>query len=129
MSKKIVINSITKFLNDEVTDVVDESQSVIDINEDSSVIETTIAPSGTYSLSNSYKGMKTLRIISDQPITMSYTSQGSPYNFGARFKEIQLVANGEDADSSTDWIASYGNITLQNADADDTAHIKIIYTY
>ena len=128
--KKIVIDTKVKEINDNVENLLSKEQYVGEIIDTCSIIETVIAPEGTYQFSNSSgKGMKTLKIISDVPITMSYTSQANTYNFGAYFKEISLITNGANPDTSVDWIASYGSVTLTNTSAEDTAHIKIIFTY
>lgn len=127
---KIVIDSKIKLITDEIEDVVDKEQYVSEVAETSSIVTTKINPEQIYNFENpSGKGIKVLKIISDQPITMSYTSQINTYNFGARFKEIQLIANGENADTTTDWIASYGSITLTNTSTTDVANVKIIFTY
>ena len=127
--KKLVIDTKTKLVTDDVEDIIDKCQYVGSINETSSVVETTVAPSTSYVVDNGGKGVKTLRIISDVPFTMSYTSQANTYNFGAHFKDIQLVCNGEDTSSTVDFIAKQGEITITNVSTEDTAHIKIIYTY
>lgn len=128
--KKLIIDTKIKLTDEGFEDLLDKKQTVIDINETSNVIETVIASSGIYNFQNpSGKGMKALRIVSDVPITMSYTSESDTYNFGAKFKEIQLVANGEENTVNTDWIAQHGIITLTNTSTEDVAHIKIIFTY
>ena len=130
MDKRLVIDTKIKIIEDSVEDIIEKRQYVGEIKETSTVIETIIAPSLTYEFENpSGKGIKTLKIISDVPITMSYTSQMNTYNFGAYFKEISLITNGEDENSTVDWIAKQGTITLTNTSAEDTAHIKIIFTY
>lgn len=128
--EKIVIDSKIKLITDDIEDVIDKEQYVSEVAETSSIVTTKINPEQIYNFENpSGKGIKVLKIISDQPITMSYTSQINTYNFGARFKEIQLIANGENADTTTDWIASYGSITLTNTSTTDVANVKIIFTY
>lgn len=127
--KKIVIDSKIKLINDDIEDVIDKEQYVDEVAETSSIVETTITPSNSYVFGNGSKGMKTLKIVSDIPFTLSYTSQANTYDFGARFKEIQLICNGEDGDMSSDWIARYGSVTITNVSTEDTAHIKIIFTH
>lgn len=128
--ERIVIDSKIKFIKDEVEDVIDKEQYVSEVAETSSIVTTKISPEQSYNFENhSGKGIKVLKIISDQPITMSYTSQQNTYNFGAKFKEIQLIANGESADTTNDWIASYGSVTITNTSETDAANVKIIFTY
>lgn len=128
--KKIVIDSKIKLITDEIEDVVDKEQYVSEVLETSSIVTTKINTESTYNFGTpSGKGIKVLKIISDQPITMSYTSQANTYDFGATFKEIQLVTNGENTDTTTDWIAAYGSITLTNTSTTDVANVKIIFTY
>ena len=128
--EKIVIDSKIKLITDDIEDVIDKEQYVSEVAETSSIVTTKINPEQTYNFENpSGKGIKVLKIVSDQPITMSYTSQANTYNFGAKFKEIQLIANGENADTTTDWIASHGSVTITNTSTTDVANVKIIFTY
>ena len=128
--EKIVIDSKIKLITDDVEDVIDKEQYVSEVAETSSIVTTKISPEQTYNFENpSGKGIKVLKIVSDQPITMSYTSQQNTYNFGAKFKEIQLITNGEDADTLADWIAKMGSITITNTSTTDVANVKIIFTY
>lgn len=127
--KKLVIDTTTKLVTDGLEDILDTNQYVGEIVETSSVLETTIAPSGSYVFDNGGKGIKTLKVISDVPFTFSYTSQMNTYNFGANFKEISIVCNGASDGATADWIAKNGEVTIANVSAEDTAHIKIIYTH
>ena len=128
--EKIVIDSKIKLITDDIEDVIDKEQYVSEVAETSSIVTTKISPEQTYNFENpSGKGIKVLKIVSDQPITMSYTSQQNTYNFGAKFKEIQLITNGEDADTTADWIAKMGSITITNTSTTDVANVKIIFTY
>ena len=80
--EKIVIDSKIKLITDEVEDVIDKGQYVSEVAETSSIVTTKIGPEQTYNFENpSGKGIKVIKIISDQPITMSYTSQANTYNF------------------------------------------------
>ena len=109
---------------------IDKEQYVSEVAETSSIVTTKISPEQTYNFENpSGKGIKVLKIVSDVPITMSYTSQQNTYNFGAKFKEIQLITNGENADANADWIAQYGSVTITNTSTTDVANVKIIFTY
>ena len=97
--EKIVIDSKIKLITDDIEDVIDKEQYVSEVAETSSIVTTKINPEQTYNFENpSGKGIKVLKLLY-QPITMSYTSQANTYNFGAKFKEIQLITNGEDADT------------------------------
>ena len=128
--KKIVIDSKIKLITDDIEDVIDKEQYVSEVAETSSIVTTKISPEQTYNFENpSGKGIKVLKIISDQPITMSYTSQQNTYNFGAKFKEIQLITNGENENTPADWIAFYGSVTITNTSTTDVANVKIIFTY
>lgn len=128
--EKVVIDSKIKFVKDDIEDVVDKGQYVSEVIADTGVITTTISAGYSYTFAqHSGLGFKFLKIISDVPITMSYTSQANTYDFGVNFKEIQLVANGERGDVSADWIASYGSITITNTSATNVANVKIIFTY
>jgi hypothetical protein len=128
--EKIVIDSKIKLITDDIEDVIDKEQYVSEVAETSSIVTTKISPEQTYNFENkSGKGIKVLKIVSDQPITMSYTSQANTYNFGAKFKEIQLITNGENADTNADWIAKMGSVTITNTSTTDVANVKIIFTY
>ena len=128
--EKIVIDSKIKLITDDVEDVIDKEQYVSEVAETSSIVTTKINTEQAYEFENpSGKGIKVLKIVSDQPITMSYTSQQNTYNFGAKFKEIQLITNGENENTSTDWIAQYGSVTITNTSETDVANVKIIFTY
>ena len=128
--EKIVIDSKIKLITDDIEDVIDKEQYVSEVAETSSIVTTKISPEQTYNFENKTgKGIKVLKIISDQPITMSYTSQANTYNFGAKFKEIQLITNGKDADTLADWIAKMGSVTITNTSTTDVANVKIIFTY
>lgn len=128
--KKLVIDNKIKLVDESVEDILEKKQTVVDIAETSTIIETVISAENAYSFSSpAGKGMKTLRIISDVPITFSYTSQANTYSLPVKLKEIQFVTNGENKDTSIDWIASYGSVTLTNTSTEDVAHIKIIFTY
>ena len=128
--ERIVIDSKIKLITDDIEDVIDKEQYVSEVAETSSIVTTKISPEQTYNFENpSGKGIKVLKIISDQPITMSYTSQQNTYNFGAKFKEIQLITNGENENTPADWIASYGSVTITNTSTTDVANVKIIFTY
>ena len=128
--EKIVIDSKIKLITDDIEDVIDKEQYVSEVAETSSIVTTKISPEQTYNFENpSGKGIKVLKIVSDQPITMSYTSQANTYNFGAKFKEIQLITNGENADTNADWIAKTGSVTITNTSETDVANVKIIFTY
>lgn len=128
--EKIVIDSKIKLITDDIEDVIDKEQYVSEVAETSSIVTTKISPEQAYNFENpSGKGIKVLKIVSDQPITMSYTSQQNTYNFGAKFKEIQLITNGENADTTADWIAKAGIVTIINTSTTDVANVKIIFTY
>ena len=128
--EKIVIDSKIKLITDDIEDVIDKEQYVSEVAETSSIVTTKISPEQTYNFENpSGKGIKVLKIVSDQPITMSYTSQANTYNFGAKFKEIQLITNGENADTNADWIAKTGSVTITNTSETDVANVKIIFTH
>jgi hypothetical protein len=128
--EKIVIDSKIKLITDDIEDVIDKEQYVSEVAETSSIVTTKISPEQTYNFENpSGKGIKVLKIASDQPITMSYTSQQNTYNFGAKFKEIQLITNGENADTNADWVAKMGSVTITNTSTTDVANVKIIFTY
>ena len=128
--EKVVIDSKIKFVKDDIEDIVDKGQTVQEVTTSTSIVEITLSASNSYEFSSpAGTGMKVLKIVSDVPITMSYTSMQNTYDFGARFKEIQLVCNGEEEDMSSDWIARYGAVTITNTSAEDTAHIKIIFTH
>ena len=129
--KKFVVETIVKEINDEVENIVSTDQFVQEITEAINVTETEIAPNGslTFEPLTNGKGAKSVRIVSDIPLKMSYTSQASTYNFGCYMKEITLLGDTTDNSYSAGFVAKQGNITLQNADTDDIAHVKIIYTY
>lgn len=129
--KKFVVETTVKELNDEVENILSTDQFVQEITEAINVTETEIAPNGslTFETLTNGKGAKSVRIVSDIPLKMSYTSQANTYNFGCYMKEITLLGDNTDNGYTAGFIAKQGNITLQNADADDTAHLRIIYTY
>lgn len=129
--KKLVIETVVKEVNDDIENIIDKSQFVQEITETINKTQTYINPSSTFTFEpfRGGKGVKNIKIISDIPVKMSYTSQADTYNFGCNMKEYTFLGGGDNENRNSDFIAKYGSISLQNIDTEKTAHIKIIYTY
>lgn len=129
--KKFVVETIVKEINDEVENILDTNQFVQEIEETINITETEIAASSSLSFQpmTGGKGAKSVKIISDIPIKMTYTSMADTFNFGCYMREITLLGDAKTGDSSSYFVANSGSITLQNADTEKSAKVKIIYTY
>lgn len=129
--KKLVVETIVKEVNDNVENIIDKTQFVQQVTETINKTETYVAPESTLTVTpfQGGKGAKSIRIISDLPLKMSYTSQATTYDFGCYMNEITLLGDETSEEFTQGFVAKYGSITLENRNTEDTAHVKIIYTY
>ena len=129
--KKFVVETIVKEVDNDIENVIDRQQFVSEVEETINVTETYIVASGslTFSPFQGGTGARSVRIISDLPLKMSFTSMDNSYDFGCYMKEITLLGDEEDTNLTPGFVAKYGSITLANRNTENRAKIKIIYVY
>lgn len=129
--KKLVVETIVKEVNDDIENVIDRQQFVSEVEETINKTETYVPAGGNLQFQpfQGGKGARSIRIISDIPIKLLYTSMNNSYDFGCYMKEITLLGDEADEDFTAGFISKYGSITLENSDTENVAKIKIIYAY